>query len=162
MTIMIRPRPEVGSCQRVFTTAWQLAGLLVGIKSYYQVHDGTYLAWNGVGKLWQSPEFTFEANIYQFFKSVEQIIFRRCSSSDWRPSCGAKFPVQFLAPDGSLTVDFVLIYSNMLMKYILIYQNKFFSSKEDQEHLTVCEGTKISEEMPTSRTRKNWLTSPTA
>ena len=120
-----------------------------------------YLAWNGVLKLRQSPEFTFEANIYQYFKSFEQIIFRRCSSSDWRPSCGAKFPVQFLAPDGSLTVDFVLIYSNML-KYILTYQNKFFSSKEDQEHLTVCEGTKISEGMSTSRTRKNWLTSPTA
>ena len=69
--------------------------------------------------------------------------------------------MQFLAPDGSLTVDFVVIYSNMLMKYILIYQNKFFSSKEDQEHLTVCEGTKIPEGMPTSGTRKNWLTSPT-
>ena len=69
--------------------------------------------------------------------------------------------MQFLVPDGSLTVDFVLIYSTML-KYILIYRNKFFSSKEDQEHLTVCEGTKISEAMPTSGTRKNWPTSPTA
>ena len=63
--------------------------------------------------------------------------------------------MQFLAPDGSLTVDFVLIYSNML-KYILIYRNKFFSSKEDQEHLTVCEGTKISEEMPTSEELVNF------
>ena len=43
MTIIVRPRPEVGRCQRVFTTAWQLAGLLVGIESYYQVHDGTVL-----------------------------------------------------------------------------------------------------------------------
>ena len=73
--------------------------------------------------MWQCPKSTFEANIYQNFKSFEQIIFRRCSSSDWRPSCGAKFPVQFLAPDGSLTVDFVLIYSNML-KYTLTYQTR--------------------------------------
>ena len=48
------------------------------------------------------------------------------------------------------------LYTQICWNIFLYTETSFFSWKEDQEHLTVCEGTKISEEMPTSEELVNF------